>query len=255
MDDNARALIADDLSGGVGPRARRRRQGSWRRAIWLSSSSPSTAQEGRFRNFLSFDRDWLEEVGSEDSHGRALWALGHRRRALARRRTRRRRQRALRPRAARGAGLYLPRAWAFTLLGIDEYLKRFGERSRRAAGAQGACQPADARFEAARTTDWLWFEDELTYDNATLPRALLLAGAGMGKQKYVAVALTSLKWLMEVQRPRADYFVPIGCNGFYPVARNARASISSRWRRSRRWPHASTPTVSQGTRTGARRRR
>ena len=152
-------------------------------------------------------------------------------------------------------GFEYPRAWAFALLGIDEYLKRLGgDRGVQQVRKELASRLV-ARFEAARSTDWLWFEDELTYDNATLARALLLAGAGMGKQKYVAVALTSLKWLMEVQRPEGNYFVPIGCNGFYPVGKSARASTSSRWRRSRQWLHASMPTVSQGTQTGARRRR
>ena len=148
-----------------------------------------------------------------------------------------------------------PRAWAFALLGIDEYLKRLsGDRGVQQIREELASRLM-AQFEAARSTNWLWFEDILAYDNATLPRALLLAGAGMGKQEYVAVALTSLKWLMEIQRPEGAHFVAIGSMASIRKARSARASISSQWRPMRRSRRASTLTASLGMRTGARRRR
>jgi hypothetical protein len=173
-------------------------------------------EEERFRNFLSFGRDWLEEVGSEDSHSRALWALG----AVVGRSADEGLVGVASSLFERALPAVLtfdyPRAWAFALLGIDEYLKRLG-------GDRGVQQAREElagrlmrRFEAVRATDWLWFEDILAYDNATLARGLLRAGAGMGKQEYIAVALTSLKWLMETQRPEGGHFVPIGANGFYP---------------------------------------
>jgi glycosyltransferase involved in cell wall biosynthesis len=215
IDDNARALIAMTYLEELGfDTTEKTAELAARYLAFISFAF--NLQEGRFRNFLSFSREWLEEVGSEDSHSRALWALGTvvGRSAdtglvgVAS---------ALFERALPAVLTFsYPRSWAFALLGIDEYLKRLG-------GDRGVQQMREelasrlmAQFESARGANWLWFEDELTYDNATLARALLLAGAGMGKQECVAVALASLKWLMEIQRPESAHFVPIGANGFYP---------------------------------------
>jgi len=215
IDDNARALIAMTYLEELGfDTTEKTAELAARYLAFISFAF--NPQEGRFRNFLSFSREWLEEVGSEDSHSRALWALGTvvGRSAdtglvgVAS---------ALFERALPAVLTFsYPRSWAFALLGIDEYLKRLG-------GDRGVQQMREelasrlmTQFESARGANWLWFEDELTYDNATLARALLLAGAGMGKQECVAVALASLKWLMEIQRPESAHFVPIGANGFYP---------------------------------------
>jgi glycosyltransferase involved in cell wall biosynthesis len=215
IDDNARALIAMTYLEELGfDKTEKTNDLAARYLAFINYAF--NPQEERFRNFLSFGREWLEEVGSEDSHGRALWALG----TVVGRSTDEGLVGVASPLFERALPAALrfehPRSWAFALLGIDEYLKRLG-------GDRGVQQTREklasrliARFEAARATDWLWFEEELTYDNATLPRALLLAGAGMGKQKYVAVALTSLKWLMEIQRPEGTHFVAIGSHGFYP---------------------------------------
>ena len=71
------------------------------------------------------------------------------------------------------------------------------------------------QYAAHSTADWPWFEDILAYDNATLPRALLLAGCSMGKPRYVKTALTALTWLLDLQCSESGYFVPIGSQGFY----------------------------------------
>jgi glycosyltransferase involved in cell wall biosynthesis len=214
IDDNARALIATTLLEELGfDKTEKTEELAARYLAFLDFAFNS--QEGRFRNFLSFSRQWLEEFGSEDSHSRALWALG----TVVGRSSDEGLvgvASALFERALPAVLSFTwPRSWAFALLGIDEYLKRLG-------GDRGVQQMREelagrlmAQFESARATDWLWFEDQLTYDNAALSRALLLAGAGMGKPEHVAVALTSLKWLMEIQRPEGEHFVPIGGNGFY----------------------------------------
>jgi glycosyltransferase involved in cell wall biosynthesis len=215
IDDNARALIAMMYLEELGFDTTER-TGELAARYLAFIHYAYNIEEGRFRNFLSFGRDWLEEVGSEDSHSRALWALGTvvGRSAddglvgVAS---------SLFERALPAALSFdYPRAWAFALLGIDEYLKRLsGDRDVQQAREELAGRLM-AQFESARATDWLWFEDRLTYDNATLARGLLRAAAGMGKQEHIAVALTSLKWLMEIQRPEGGHFVPIGANGFYP---------------------------------------
>jgi hypothetical protein len=170
---------------------------------------------GRFRNFLSYDRRWLEELGSEDSHGRALWALGivinfsnnQGFVGLANN---------LFTRALPAVQRFTsPRAWAFSLLGMHGYLKRFsGDRQVQQIRAELADQLM-YRYEACSTVDWPWFEDILTYDNPTLSRALLLSGDAMYNQRYVEVALNSLRWLIGSQYSESGHFVPIGCHGFY----------------------------------------
>jgi hypothetical protein len=175
------------------------------------------AQSGRFRNFMAYSRDWLESAGSEDSHGRALWALGsvvgH----------------SDDPNACRVAESLFrtamecvvdftsPRAWAYTLLGIDEYLRAFGGERRVQAIRE---QLAGRLFELYRRNaapGWPWFESRATYCNARLSQALMLSGERLNSDEMVASGLRSLQWLSEVQRAPTDdgYFAPIGSNGFY----------------------------------------
>ena len=214
LDDNARALIALtmleelglDTSDGV-------KDLSVRYLAFIQFAFNREA--GRFRNMLGYDRHWLEDAGSEDSHARTLWALGtvlgrSAEAGLAGVAS------ALFERALPATlGFTSPRAWAFTLLGIHEDLKRFeGDRTAQQAREELASRLM-RQYAAHSTRDWPWFEDILAYDNATLSRALLLAGYGMGKPRYVKTALTSLTWLLDLQCSESGYFVPIGCNGFY----------------------------------------
>lgn len=215
LDDNARGLLAavflDQLGAAIGSAV----VGDLATRYLAFIAYAFNSEAGRFRNLLSYDRRWLEASGSEDSHGRALWALG----------------------AVIGRSTHLgwvglantlfvqalpaaltcaaPRAWAFALLGIDEYLRRFGEDR----GVQQARDELAGRlmrlYEGASAADWSWFEDRLTYDNATLSRALLLAGVSMRRDDYIEAALTSLTWLAGVQSGEHGQFVPIGCLGFY----------------------------------------
>jgi hypothetical protein len=174
------------------------------------------AGSGRFRNFLAYDRRWLEDIGSEDSHGRALWALGT---VLGRSY-----HQGLRGLASHLFDLALPaviefsspRAWAFTLIAIHEYLRRFsGDRA-----AQNTRQVLAERLMGSYLSysrpDWPWFEDVVSYSNAKLPHALLLSGQWMGRGDMAEAGLKSLQWLVEIQRSEAGHFAPIGNRGFYP---------------------------------------
>ena len=171
---------------------------------------------GRFRNFLSFEGSWLEDVGSEDSHGRALWSLG----AVLGYTS----SEGLKGVATRLFGQALsatlelksPRAWAFSLLGIHAYLRRFsGDRAVSQAG-QTLAEQLVACYHQTRGPGWYWFEDVVTYNNATLPHALLLSSQWMGREDLREVALESLSWLAEIQTSPKGYFMPVGSNGFYP---------------------------------------
>ncbi len=170
---------------------------------------------GRFRNFLAYTREWLEDSGSEDSHGRALWALG----AVVGRATNPGRQTLAGDlfHAALPAVLDFtsPRAWAFALLGIDEYLRAFGgDRRVQAIGRTMAERLLDL-FRRARQPEWEWFEDRVTYSNAHLSQALSVSGAWMERDDMKEAGLRSLDWLASLQRSPSGAFAPIGSNGFY----------------------------------------
>jgi glycosyltransferase involved in cell wall biosynthesis len=182
--------------------------------LWLAFHSDT----GRFRNFLGYDRKWLEDVGSEDSHGRALWALGT---VLGRSRDAGLRGAAGRLfEAAVPAVLTFssPRAWAFSVLGLQAYLDWFpGDRSIQGIRNTLANRLLDI-YEQSHTENWRWFEKSLSYSNARLPQALILAGWRSDNHRMIEAGMDSLKWLVgEQHRNDKEIFVPIGSRGFYVV--------------------------------------
>src|SRR4029077_7501987 len=214
-DDNARALIVAILLEELGSSSMK---GSLDLAarylafLWLAFD-PATK---RFRNCLSYERQWQEPQGSGDRHGRALWGLGT---VLGRTH-----DAGLRGAAGRlfemavpaAVEFKSPRACAFTLLGLLEYLESF-------PGDRAALNAADAlanrlleSYLANRSLDWNWFENVLSYSNARLPQALIRAGTRSGNDPMVSAGLEALDWLATVQRCETKgHFVPIGSHGFY----------------------------------------
>jgi glycosyltransferase involved in cell wall biosynthesis len=171
-------------------------------------------ETGRFRNFMTYDRQ-LEALGSEDSHGRAVWALGAAvarskdagRRALARRLF----QIAL-PKALE---LEHPRAWAFVLLGMHEYLGVFAGEREMDNARRSLAERLLASFKSYASADWPWCGDLLTYDNARLPQALIVSGSRLDHAEMLSTGLKSLEWLRDLYRAPDGTFCPIGSNGFY----------------------------------------
>lgn len=213
-DDNARALLLALQLCTSGKQNKRQAEELISRYLAFLGYAFNPATE-RFRNFLSYDRRWLEESGSEDSQGRALWALGV---TLAQMR-----QENFSGVAARlfetGLPVVLettsPRAWAYTLLGIHAYLRRFsGDRAVSDMGETLAERLADL-FRGCSKLDWPWFEETVTYGNARLPHALLLASQWTGREEYAEIGFESLDWLACIQTSQEGHFVPIGSNGFY----------------------------------------
>jgi glycosyltransferase involved in cell wall biosynthesis len=171
---------------------------------------------GRFRNFLGYDRRWNEAEGSEDCHGRALWGLGT---VLGRSR-----DQGLRCAAGRLFEFSLPavmefrspRAWAYALLGIQEYLDSYaGDRDAQKVRSALARRLLEM-YESIRRPNWKWFEDVVAYGNARLPQAMLLVGSACADDRMVSAGLESLGWLTDTQRCETNgHFVPIGSQGFY----------------------------------------
>jgi glycosyltransferase involved in cell wall biosynthesis len=172
----------------------------------------------RFRNFMKYDRTWTEAQGSEDCHGRALWAVGT---VLAH----------SQDASLRGLARHLfeiavpavtsfssPRAWAFALLGIEKYLESFpGDRDAQRTSSELSSKLMEL-YSSVSTECWSWFEDVLAYSNARLPQALLVAGRRTSNASMIKTGLESLAWLADVQRSthgQIKNFVPIGSRGFY----------------------------------------
>jgi glycosyltransferase involved in cell wall biosynthesis len=213
-DDNARALLLALMLQQAGNHSQRINEHAATYAAFLNHAFDRTSR--RFRNFMSFDRCWLEEQpGSEDCHGHALWALGlcvgHAGHGSFQMLAADLFEQAL-PVAA---GFTSPRAWAFTLIGIDEYLRRLSGDRRANQIRELLTAKLLQRYADAVTTDWQWFEDVVSYANAKLPHALILSGRCMGNAHMLDTGLTALRWLVKVQTSEAGSFRPIGSDGFY----------------------------------------
>ena len=214
IDDNARALLLVSLlaeAGSDDPATLRALAARYLAFVHHAFDRDS----GRFRNFLSYSRQWLEPAGSEDSHGRTVWALG----ACV--------GRASDPGRHSLAGdlfqsslpavtsFTSPRAWAYALLGIEEYLRAFrGDSSIESTRAELANRLLGLLTETSGV-DWPWFEDSVTYCNARLPQALILSGSRMKRPDMVEAGLRSLEWLVSMQVSADGHFAAIGSNGFY----------------------------------------
>jgi glycosyltransferase involved in cell wall biosynthesis len=173
--------------------------------------------KGRFRNFLGYDRRWNETEGSEDCHGRALWGLGTVLGRSADEGLKRAAGRLFEFSSPAAMGLRSPRAWAYTLLGIQEYLNSYpGDRDAQKVRSALAGRLLEM-YESIRSPDWKWFENILAYGNARLPQALLLVGSACSDDRMVSAGLEALDWLTKTQHCETNrHFVPIGSQGFYP---------------------------------------
>ena len=213
-DDNARALVLALMLQKLGHGSPQLCAHGATCAAFLNHAFDP--KRGRFRNFMGFDRRWLEEVGSEDCQGHALWALGLCVSQAG--------QGSFQMLAAQlfeqalpvAAEFSSPRAWAFTLIGIDEYLRRFGGDRRASQIRESLTAKLMQRYADAATDDWHWFEEVVSYANAKLPHAMILNGRCLGNATMLELGLKTLRWLTQIQTSDAGSFRPVGSNGFFP---------------------------------------
>jgi glycosyltransferase involved in cell wall biosynthesis len=212
-DDNARALALALMLQNLGHGSPQLLAHAATYAAFLNHAFDR--KRGRFRNFMSFERRWLEDEGSEDCQGHALWALGlcvaqsgqGSFQALAAQLF----EHAL-PVAAEFAS---PRSWAFTLIGIDEYLRRFSGDRRAHQIRESLTTRLMQSYADTASEDWHWFEEVVSYANAKLPHALILSGRCMNSAPALETGLKALRWLVQLQTSASGAFRPIGSNGFY----------------------------------------
>ena len=212
-DDNARALLLTMVMEELEESFPERDRLTSIYCAFLQNAFNDAA--GRFRNFMSYSRKWLEETGSQDSHARALWALGT---CVGRSQ-----REGLRSWAAElfEKGLpavqafTYPRAWAFTIIGLNEYLRTLSGDLMANQLRSELSQRLRERYEAIVSPDWLWFEDIVAYDNARLPHALIVTGRWANQPGLLDIGLKTLRWLSDKQLAPEGHFRPIGSNGFW----------------------------------------
>jgi glycosyltransferase involved in cell wall biosynthesis len=212
-DDNARALMVSALLEEAGSGVAFDLASRYLAFVWYAFNTES----GRFRNFMDYRRQWLDNSISDDSHGRTLWSLGT---VLGR---------STSPALHNMAGWMFaqalpailtttsPRGWAFALIGTHEYLRRFAGDRKANQVREELADRLLTMYKSNRTDEWRWYEDKLTYCNAALSHALIMSGKWIPNAEMMEAGFESLRWLADLQRADADggHFVPIGSNGFY----------------------------------------
>jgi glycosyltransferase involved in cell wall biosynthesis len=206
IDDNARALMLACRDP--------RMIANWSPVFAAFVDHSWNPQSKRFRNFMGFDRSWLESAGSDDSCGRTVWALGTVATSAPDRNLRdwasKLYSRVIEPLSR----LLSPRAMAFMMLGTAPFaesdpgdpqppllLARWGD------GLMGL-------WNEYRKPGWDWFEPVLAYDNARLPEALIRAGLAIGREDFIHRGLTALRWLLDLQTTADGHFRAIGSDSF-----------------------------------------
>ncbi len=171
---------------------------------------------GQFRAYMHYNRSWDGGHGSEDCHARALWALGvgvalcpyQSMIALATR---------LFLRGLEATEQFAsPRAWAYAIVGIHEYLRRFGGDSEVRRHRQLLADKLMGYFADHAEADWPWCEDVVTYANAKLPHALLMSGKWLQNGEMIDMGKRALDWLLKIQTNEDGHLSIIGTNGWYP---------------------------------------
>jgi len=172
------------------------------------------AASGRFWNFRSIDGEWIGGLGSDDSYGRAILALGETIVSSADAGLGHRAADLLSRALPAAPGLTYPRAEASVILGCAALVASEPGGQPDATLAFLATRLLE-RFRRGASAGWPWPEVTVTYENALLPRALIVAGRTLGSDSMVAVGLRSLDWLIDAQTTPDRHLSPVG-NGWWP---------------------------------------
>ena len=210
LDDNVRALML------VHRVAWRDEGEELRRASTFASflQHAWNRDESAFRNFMNFDRSWCEDVGSEDSQARAIWALGD---CFAGSRVAGLRDWALHGFEAYGdiaLGFGAPRSLAFAALGAVSILQDREDHVLARRIVERCGDVLEKLLGGTRRPDWTWFEAVVGYDNARLSQALIECGVALGRDAWTAAGLDSLRWILDQQCSPSGIFRPVGSDSF-----------------------------------------
>lgn len=210
IDDNARALMLVARMPGLNEAT----VDKWMTVYAAFVQHAWNPDVRRFRNFMRFDRSWCEDVGSEDSNGRTLWALGTVARHAKLRKHRDWATSVFNDTASLAFELGSPRAQAFAMLGAAEMLQSFPGHALATQILERFSGLHLALLDKARRPEWEWFEIVLAYDNARLPEAMIRAGLALGRNDLVATGLGTLDWIIAQQTSPEGRFRAVGTESF-----------------------------------------
>lgn len=174
-------------------------------------------ESGRFRNLMSYDRRWLELIGSEDSHARALWGLGVTVKEAPDSSIRNMAMRLFLEALPVVEHFTSPRAWAYTILGLQDYLSIYGGDISARKFLNDLALKIYQLFKNNASDDWNWCEKTATYANAILPHALIVAGKYIPDKEIYDTGIKALKWLLKVQTAPDGHLSIIGNNGWLNI--------------------------------------
>lgn len=215
VDDNARAYILSILLAEQEHVPEEQMLSKFIAVYLAFLSAALDYSSGRFRNFMSHGREWLEHAGSEDSHGRSLWATG-----LGAARAPNEGFRRLSAQLFEVALPVIetftsPRSWAFAILGTEEYLITQPNHEQANDSYRELARRLSELWQANSGDSWPWFEQSVTYENARLSQAMILYSQRCNDPAALEIGLSSLQWLTSIQTTESGCFRPIGSNGFY----------------------------------------
>ncbi|MGX5818836.1 glycosyltransferase [Chitinophaga lutea] len=210
LDDNSRALMMMLMAH----QYRKSKEAPDLLPIYLSFIHYMQTPDGNFRNFLSFSRQYLDEVGSEDSFGRTIWALGYLIRFAPNNSYREFATELFHRATQHFSALEHLRGRANAVIGLSHYLKAHPSDEGVHALMDALLQPLLDAWDHNATPEWRWFEKTMTYDNGILPLALLHAAEISGSERLRALGLESLQFLESLTMGQG-YFTPVGNDGWH----------------------------------------
>jgi len=209
IDDNARALIMALMAyeQDKNPKAVKLMP------IYLSFIQYMQTDNGNFRNFLSFNRNYLDEVGSEDSFGRTIWSLGYLINSAPNNSYREFGREIFSHSISHFKDLKYLRGMANTIIGLSYYLCAHPGDEVLVKEINQLANSLKDSYKKNKDGDWHWFEDILTYDNAILPLALLHHFEATGNQESYKIAMESVAFLNTFSFENG-YLNPVGNAGW-----------------------------------------
>lgn len=211
LDDNARALILINSTSSLAATDQRR----WSSTFASFIQHAWNPEKQMFRNFMNFDRTWCEDVGSEDSYGRALWALGHTAAAAQDRDLRAWGLRWFNEATPGFAAIDSPRALAFGMLGACRIMHSDNSHKHARALLERGGTILAHLLDCARRPNWAWFEAVLGYDNPRLAQALMGAGVALNHPEWVEAGLETQQWIAKRTIAAEGHFRPVGSHTFH----------------------------------------
>lgn len=210
LDDNARALLMVLMAF----RQKKDMRALELSPVYLSYIHYMQNADGTFRNFLSFSRKFLDEIGSEDSFGRTIWALGYLLGNAPNDAYYQTASEMFFNAAPNFENLLSIRSIANTMIGMSHYLKSNPSDDTMTERLRNLAKNLINHYHENRSTGWKWFESLLAYDNGILPLALLHSAEILHDDQVFKAAIETMDFLT-LHTLKDNYLSIIGNEKWY----------------------------------------